>query len=121
MLRFRPFSAWVDWKLKNQNQSWMMMVLKALVNSVVWIFWPLISFFRYAFYLYKYEACVDNKKTETYKAKTQAAQLASIRAHVIEVCIESSLQPLLQLYLVLISIYDRSQIKAEHRLINIDS
>ena len=121
MLRFRPFSAWVDWKLKDQNQSWMMMVLKALVNLVVWIFWPLISFFRYAFYLYKYEACVDNKKTETYKAKTQAAQLASIRAHVIEVCIESSLQPLLQLYLVLISVYDRSQIKAEHRLINIDN
>ena len=124
MLRFRTFSAWIERKLGLDpgHDGLMVYFLKALVNSFVWILWPLISFFRYAFYLYKYEACVDSKKSETYKTKAQASQLASIRAHVIEVCIESSLQPLLQLYLVLISVYERTQIKeAEHRLISIDS
>ena len=96
-------------------------LLEALVNPVLWIMWPLVSFFRYAFYSYHYQSSVDNKKSERFTQKSKVSQLISIRAHVIEVCIESSLQPLLQLYLVLISVYEWNQIKAESRLLNIDT
>ena len=108
LLRFRTFSAWIESKmdLKAMNPYFFIIVFKPfklLTNLLLLVCWPIVSIFRQSLTAFQYQSSDDDNKTNLKSTSTLARTIGS-RAQIIEVCTESSLQPLLQLYLVLINL-----------------
>ncbi len=74
---------------------------KPLRYVTVWLTWPFRVFFMQAISKWKLEQSKDHRKIDQYAEVQRDYQTYSCRAHLIEVCAESSLQPMLQLYLFL--------------------
>ena len=109
LLRFRTFSAWLEskWDPETINSFIFYTVykpMKLICNTILVFLWPFVAFFRQAWACFNYESSEDVDKTGQLQISAKAARTVSSRAQIIEVCLESSLQPLLQLYLVLINL-----------------
>ena len=114
MWRFQTFSSWMSDR-QSEKPNWILLPIKSLFYFILWLLWPFVAFFRYAFYQYKSEVGDQRAKSEAYSRKLDMSKLVSLRTHFIEVCTESTFQPLLQLYLVLISIYEWGNDPAQSR------
>ena len=110
LLRFRTFSKWLETKVNvGQLNSCVYYGLfkpfKLLVNLVLLLAWPIVAFFRQAYYLFIYESSRDADKAGKHREASKLASTIGSRTQIIEVCTEASLQPLLQLYFVLINMF----------------
>ncbi len=95
LLRFRVLSSSLERRFGTTNCI-VMYVIKPLGNALLWITWPVVAFFRLFWYRYRYEASEGEGNIHRHRRAT----LIGSRAQLIEVCTESSLQPLFQFYLV---------------------
>ncbi len=73
---------------------------KALARFLAWLFWPFREYALTWWYLFRCAKSQTDSKF-VYDKKYKAHQAFSTRAHLIEVCCESSLMALLQFYLFL--------------------
>lgn len=97
---YRTFSVWFD-QLK--ISKWLFYPFKLLGNLALFATWPLVAYFRTAFFQYQYEKSKTVKKALRKPAAILATTI-STRASLLEVSTEASLQPLVQLYVVLINL-----------------
>ena len=91
----------------NFDQSWYQMVLTPFLAMfwifvhLLWIiFWPLVNMVKTYYKEGQYSTALGAKKTTKY-AELEKKRTQSVRAHLFEVCIESTFQPILQTYLSL--------------------
>jgi hypothetical protein len=107
-----------DEKTSVNKNSLFVCVFKLLTLPVSWIFMPFITFFREFWVTFRFETAQDLEKVNFYRNEKEKASMDSSRVKMIEICTESSFQPLFQLYLVYLSLLkwvlgDRTNIKDE--------
>jgi len=105
LLRFRIFSRWLErhGKIKAlpaTPRSVIAIVVKPFINTILWLLWAPVSFFRQFWFRFRFEASESEDRVEIHRLRNKRASLIASRAQLIEVCTESSLQPLFQFYLV---------------------
>ena len=109
LLRFRVFSRWFDHQFQNTTFC-IRIILKFIGNIFLLLNWPLISFLRHFWYAFGYENSLS-KGTSNNITRGRRLYLTSsnisARAHLIEICTEASIQPLLQLYIVFLTFIQR--------------
>lgn len=110
LLRFRTFSTWIEAKINAQSLNCCVYYalykpFKLIVNLALLLTWPIVSFFRQAFFQLRYEASESFDKVGRHRQTSRLAKTIGSRTQIIEVCTEASLQPLLQLYLVLANLF----------------
>ncbi len=98
VLRFRPFSAWLDRNFS--YSSFAKNLVKLFGNFMLWMVWPVAAFFRHFLFQYRFETSEGEARVRSHRNRCRRAALIGSRAQLIEVCTEASLQPLLQFYLV---------------------
>ena len=76
------------------------MLFWILVHIFWVILWPLINMVKSYFAEGQYATAIGEDKTAKHLI-LQAKGIQSVRAHMFEVCLESSFQPILQIYLIL--------------------
>ncbi|TRY71041.1 hypothetical protein TCAL_15010 [Tigriopus californicus] len=104
LLRFRPFSEWLEHKRDPQMSKCKMgiihWIIRPLVNTLYLITWPIVTAVRKFFFRFKLEWAAKGCDIQTYRTKERTATAASSRAQIIEACTEASFQPMLQFYLI---------------------
>ena len=116
-LRFRLFSRSIDGQFEEiADQSYdssnlAKITLKAtkncikiLVNILCICLWPLMSIVRLFWSTFMFETSQGEEKTGRRKDELQRIMMVRDRSHMVEICTEASLQPILQLYLVLLNL-----------------
>ena len=93
--------------------TWIFFFAQTLLHI---LFWPLIMTFKRCITEIKFELAYGQKKFELQMIR-QDHMILSSRARIIEVCIESSFQPLLQLYLLLPTLIHYVDCGAVHEII----
>ncbi|XP_040572387.1 uncharacterized protein [Lepeophtheirus salmonis] len=101
-LYFGLYSRWFD--SKKLSVSIVHKFIKFIINIILWLMWPVVVFFRHFWYLYKYSTNHGDKRISTYGPLLKEARVIGSRTQLIEVCTEASLQPLIQFYLIFITI-----------------
>ena len=126
MLQFRWFSEWLEnqLKIKEMNKCTIFTFFKPfklLSNLFILITWPLTTFLRYVYYCFKYETSQNTDNVEVRSSKIVSTTILS-RMKIIEVSTEASLQPLLQVYIVLINLlaYQQQSLSNEARILDED-
>ena len=71
-----------------------------IIRNIRVVFWPIINMVRTYFAQGQYETAIGEDKTAKHLALEEKT-VQSVRAQMFEVCLESSFQPLLQMYLTL--------------------
>ncbi len=104
LLRFRLFSKWLEKRFGKSSDSLCRFlssfVLRPIGNALLWVSWPLVAFFRHFWFRFRFESSEGDNALHRHKLRARKAALVGSRAQLIEVCTESSLQPLFQFYLV---------------------
>ena len=77
---------------------------KLLASPILWLSMPFATFFREFWLTFRFQAEKDVEKLNFYRKQKEDASWKSSRVKIIEVCTESSFQPLFQLYLVYMSL-----------------
>ena len=103
LLRFRTFSAWIEGKFDTRKMPRCAFYLlfkpvKFLFNFLHLLTWPLVAFFRQAYFHFRYSVSTDAEKNGQWKNRSFIATTIGSRSKLIEVCTEASLQPLLQVH-----------------------
>ncbi len=98
LLRFRLLSKRLERRYPGSAAA--AYVARPLGNLLLWLTWPLVSFFRQFWFRFRFEASEGEKKVQRHRQRARRAALVGSRAQLIEVCTEASLQPLFQFYLV---------------------
>ena len=125
-LRFRLFSRFIDTQFEEMsipeddpsNTKSLMLRLakntvKSLVNALCITLWPLMSIVRLFWGAFKFETARAEKKLGRRKYELDRAMMIRDRSHMVEICTEASLQPILQLYLVLLNLQNWIQSSQE--------
>ena len=93
--------AWVNIQNKSLGKSFFKSYLKSSVTALllpfVFLTWPIFTKLVHVYYIVKYRISTEEKRSENEEKMWNNAVTAA-RAHILEVCIESSFQPLLQWY-----------------------
>ena len=116
-LRFRLFSRSIDGQfeeiaiqsydssnLTKRTLKVTKICIKTLVNIICICLWPLLSIVRLFWSTFMYETSRGEEKTGRRKDELQRIMMVRDRSHMVEICTEASLQPILQLYLVLLNL-----------------
>ena len=88
--------------------------VKSLVNTLCITLWPLMSIVRLFWASFKFETARAEKKLGRRKYELIRAMMIRDRSHMVEICTEASLQPILQLYLVLLNLQNWIQSSKHH-------
>eukprot|EP00092_Neocalanus_flemingeri_P012384 GFUD01013352.1.p1 GENE.GFUD01013352.1~~GFUD01013352.1.p1 ORF type:complete len:1191 (+),score=213.83 GFUD01013352.1:87-3659(+) len=93
--------AWMNLQNQSIGRSFLISYMKASAATIllplVFLTWPVFTKLVHFYYIAKYRTSTEDKKSE-FEDKMWNYALIAARAHILEVCIESSFQPLLQWY-----------------------
>ena len=78
--------------------------LKIIITPIYWILLPFVTFFREFWATFRFETASGSEKSKLYRDLKTEASKTSTRVKIIEICTESSFQPLFQLYIVYFSL-----------------
>lgn len=123
LLRFRIFSRWLEENHCFQRLPLiLLMAFKLVTNCLLWLLWPLVAFFRQFFYQLRFETSMSAHKAGRDRESARLANTIGSRTQIIEVCTEASLQPLLQLYVVLINFitWKKTNVEGRESIITLD-
>ena len=71
MMRFRVFSNYIERIADSHSYPRMILALKPIGNLFLWIFWPLVSFFRHFVNTFRYETTRNEDRAGDYQRKAR--------------------------------------------------
>lgn len=83
------------------KENWYTIWIYWIIMTLVWIGWPLVTIVDHFLKRIYFFGSSSHRKVDRHSERQRRSQECASRAHLIEVCTEASLQPLLQFYLLL--------------------